>query len=114
MGDRPYVTKDSGKRVDFPSGMRRDVDEGKPRYDLIEPEYLKQWALLMARGAKLYGALNWQKADSVEERDRFRASAARHFHQWLAGDTDEAHGAAVAFNIAAAEFVTRKMVENNS
>jgi hypothetical protein len=30
-----YVTKDSGARVEFDSGMRRDTDEGKPRYDLI-------------------------------------------------------------------------------
>lgn len=30
-----FVTKDSGKRKDFASGMRRDVEDGKMRYDLI-------------------------------------------------------------------------------
>jgi len=28
-----YITKDSGKRVEFKSGFNRDVQEGKPRYD---------------------------------------------------------------------------------
>lgn len=41
-----YVTKDSGERAEFESGMQRDTDEGKPRYELIyQPtlqDYLRQ------------------------------------------------------------------------
>lgn len=50
-----YVTKDSGKRQDYESGMKRDVQEGKPRYDLIYEPMLTRWAELMARGAEKYG-----------------------------------------------------------
>lgn len=104
-----FITKDSGKRVDFDSGMRRDTDEGKPRYDLIEPVMLKRQAMLLARGAKKYGENNWKRANSIEELDRFKASAFRHFMQWLEGETDEDHAAAAQFNISAAEYVKRKI-----
>lgn len=103
-----YTTKDSGERVDFPSGMRRDVDTGKPRYDLIPRPMLRRWAELLARGADKYGEDNWQLADSPAELRRFRASAFRHFVQWLDGEGDEDHAAAVMFNIGAAEHVKGK------
>ena len=32
-GGTVYTTKDSGKRVEFDSGMKRDTQDGKPRYD---------------------------------------------------------------------------------
>ena len=104
-----YVTKDSGKRVEFESGMKRDTADGKPRYDLIDREFLKRWAELMARGAEKYGENNWRKANSPEELVRFQASASRHFFQWLNGDVDEDHAVAVAFNLAAAECVKVKL-----
>lgn len=100
-----YTTKDSGERVDFASGMRRDTDKGKPRYDLCYLPMLTRWAELMARGAEKYGARNWQNANSQEELDRFQASAFRHFVQWMNGEVDEDHAAAVFFNISAAEYV---------
>lgn len=104
-----YVTKDSGERVNFESGMRRDTDKGKPRYDLIPTFALKRWANLLARGAEKYGENNWQLANSLEERDRFKASAWRHFIQWANGEQDEDHAAAVYFNIAAYEMVQNKL-----
>lgn len=33
-----YETKDSGARATYDSGMQRDTEEGKPRYDLVIPE----------------------------------------------------------------------------
>lgn len=104
-----FVTLDSGERKEFPSGMHRDSDTDKPRYDLIEIDFLTRWAKLMARGAAKYSARNWELADSEEEWERFRASAFRHFIQWFSGDTDEDHAAAIAFNVAAAEFVKKKL-----
>lgn len=104
-----FITKDSGKREDFPSGMRRDIEAGKPRYDLVDPAMLKRWAALMARGAEKYGANNWRKANSQAELDRFRSSAMRHFMQWMAQDLDEDHAAAILFNVAAAEYVKQLM-----
>lgn len=104
-----FITKDSGKRVDFDSGMKRDTQEGKPRYDLIYAPELKQWAELMARGAEKYGENNWQKANSVEELNRFKASAWRHFMQFMEGEETECHSAAIYFNISACRFIMAKL-----
>lgn len=106
-----FTTLDSGERVDFPSGMRRDTDAGKPRYDLIPRPMLKRLAELYARGAEKYGDENWTLADSDAEVARFKASAFRHFMQWLEGDRDEDHGIAVVFNIFAAETIQAKIAD---
>lgn len=107
-----FQTKDSGRREGFPSGMQRDTQDDKPRYDLLDRPFLKRWAELMARGAKKYGENNWKKASTVEEETRFQASAVRHLFQWLDGDRSEDHAAAVAFNLAGAEMVREKLNKN--
>lgn len=104
-----FVTKDSGERVDFDSGMRRDTNEGKPRYDLMPLNEVRRLAELYSRGAVKYGEKNWQLADSEKEMNRFKESAFRHFYQWAAGDVDEDHMAAVVFNVFAYEYVKDKM-----
>ena len=106
-----FETKDSGKREEFPTGMVRDTQDDKPRYDLLDRAFLKRWAELMARGAKKYGENNWKKAATEAELDRFRASAIRHIFQWLDNDTTEDHAVAVAFNLAGAEMVREKLKE---
>ena len=106
---RPFETKDSGVREEYPTGMRRDTQAGKPRYDLIDLAFLKRWAELMSRGAEKYGERNWELAETPEELARFKASAFRHLIQWLQGDDEEDHATAVAFNLAAAEMVKRKL-----
>lgn len=111
---KKFTTKDSGKRKVFSTGMNRDTNESKLRYDLIIPlgvenHMLKRWAGLMARGAQKYTARNWEKAKTQEEYDRFRESAIRHFMQWFDGDTDEDHAAAVFFNISGAEMVAERI-----
>ncbi len=107
-----FETKDSGKREEFPTGMKRDTQDDKPRYDLIDRAFLRRWAELMARGAKKYGEENWRKAATPEEQTRFRSSAIRHLMQYLEGDRSEDHAAAVAFNLAGAEMVEEKLKEN--
>lgn len=110
-----YETKDSGARQDYASGMRRDTQEGKPDFSLLytdlpyEQQMLTRWAGLMTRGAEKYGRRNWQLANSQEELERFRASAARHFAQWITGETDEDHAAAVLFNVNCAEYVKYRL-----
>ncbi len=108
-----FVIKDSGKRIDYPSGMRRDIQDNKPNYALIPREFLLRWAWHMTKGAQKYGRDNWRRANSQEELDRFQDSAFRHFMQWLNGELDEDHAAAVAFNVAAAEYVKEKMKNAN-
>lgn len=115
-----YVTKDSGQRQDYASGMRRDLQEGKPRFDLIFPEgvafedqLLTRFAGLLERGAAKYGDNNWQLANSDEELKRFRASGLRHMIQWACGETDEDHATAVIFNLMAYENTKRKMEQED-
>jgi hypothetical protein len=101
-----FDVKDSGKRMEFDSGMVRDVDEGKVRYDLVlDGPMFVRWATHLTKGAVKYEARNWMKATGEAERDRFRQSAVRHFIQWFLGDTDEDHASAVFFNINGAEYV---------
>lgn len=101
-----YIIKDSGERQQFESGMQRDVTEGKLDPSLVKdgPMY-KRWVIHLTNGAKKYTARNWMKAKSVDEYQRFRQSAHRHFDQWFAGERDEDHAAAVLFNINGAEYV---------
>jgi hypothetical protein len=111
-----FITKDSGERAEFETGMVRDTSEGKARFDLIhligipyKEQILTKFAELMARGAQKYTARNWEKATTQEELDRFRESALRHIEQWANGETDEDHAVAVFFNIMAYEATIYKI-----
>lgn len=106
-----FQTLDSGERVDFPSGMRRDTDKGKPRFDLIPLPMLRRLADLYARGCEKYGDRNWELAESQAEVDRFKASAFRHFVSWLEGDITEDHAVATVFNVFAAETIAAKIAD---
>lgn len=105
-----FEVKDSGYRQEYASGMRRDIQDGKPDYSLLPEPMLTRWADHMTKGAIKYGRSNWQLANSEEELERFKASAFRHFVTWLySTDTSEDHAAAVMFNISAAEHVKAKL-----
>lgn len=104
-----FIVKDSGKRQEYKSGMVRDLQTGKPRYDLCYLPLLTDWAYLMAGGAEKYGENNWLHADSLEEFNRFKASAWRHFIQFMNGEMDEAHHAAVLFNLGAIMYLQKKL-----
>lgn len=113
---KEFITKDSGKRKNFESGMVRDTQENKIRWHKVaDGPMLKRWAELLTRGAVKYpdddttGTPNWTKANGPEELFRFRESAFRHFMQWYNGDDDEDHAAAVYFNLNGAEYVKEKI-----
>jgi hypothetical protein len=108
-----FITKDSGARQSFSTGMVRDLQIDKPRYDLIGWGWnlIRRWAELMGRGALKYGELNFEKAETEEELKRFKASALRHTIQWYMGETDEDHCAAAMFNFTGAEMVKVKLNE---
>lgn len=109
-----FIIKDSGERREFASGMVRDTDDNKPDIELIfNGPMTDRWAEHLTRGAKKYpdvqpGVPNWMLAEGDAERIRFRKSAVRHFRQWLRGDVDEDHAAAVFFNINGYEYVKAK------
>lgn len=108
-----FVTRDSGQRESFSTGMQRDVQTDKPRYDLIGSgwDLIKRWAELVGRGALKYGELNFEKAATEDELKRFKSSAMRHMIQWFQGELDEDHAAATCFNLAGAEMVKSKLKE---
>jgi hypothetical protein len=109
MDPKEFITKDSGHRVTFDSGMVRDTSAGKTLWHLVTAgPLLRRWASLLTRGAQKYSPNNWMKASGQAELDRFRESAFRHFMQWYNGETDEDHAAAVFFNINGAEYVKEK------
>ena len=104
-----FVIKDSGKRMEFDSGMVRDITENKIDYSLaIDGPMFKRLAVHLTKGAKKYSKRNWMKASGKEEYERFKESALRHFLQWYWEDTDEDHAAAVMFNVNGAEYIKEK------
>jgi hypothetical protein len=98
--------KDSGERLQFDSGMIRDITSDKIKWHFVaDGPMLKRWAVHMTKGATKYSDRNWMKANSEAEAERFRESAFRHFMQWYNGDYDEDHAAACFFNINGYEYV---------
>lgn len=93
MGD--FITKDSGKREEFPTGSKRDSRAGKGRFDLIPALPLWRLAKLYERGAIKYGDNNWEKG---QPSSRYFDSCMRHLVSYLSGMRDEDHLAAVAWN----------------
>ena len=105
-----FVVKDSGARQSFESGMVRDTTTDKVDYSLVfDGPMLDRWAVHLTKGAVKYSSRNWLKANGQEELDRFKASAARHFFQWMRGDVDEDHAAAVFFNLNGHAYVQERM-----
>lgn len=111
-----YLTKDSGKREEYDSGMVRDTNEGKARWDLLfardvpySAQFLTRVADLLYRGSVKYAARNWEQASTQEELDRMHESGLRHMMQYIAGETDEDHAAAVVANLLFAETTKWKM-----
>lgn len=88
--------KDSGKREEFTTGSRRDSRAGKGRFDLLPPHGLARLARHFEAGALKYGDNNWRKGQPAS---RFMDSAIRHAFKHLAGETDEDHLIAAAWNL---------------
>lgn len=110
-----FEVKDSGKREQYDSGMQRDTNDGKIRYDLVwDGPLIARLAKHLTLGAVKYQPRNWMKARGDAELNRFRESAVRHFTQWLNGDTDEDHFAATVFNMNGHEYVLERMKNESS
>jgi hypothetical protein len=111
-----FAVKDSGDRETYSTGMLREPQEGRPRFDLLYPldvpyekQLMTRFAAHMAKGAEKYPARNWEKAQTTGELERFRASLLRHVSQWMAGDRVEDHAAGIMFNLLAFETTAYKM-----
>lgn len=105
-----FEVKDSGVREEYPSGMVRDVANGTKNDPtlILDGPMLERWVEHLSKGAVKYSKRNWMLAAGEVEYERFRESAFRHFLQWMRGDRDEDHAAAVFFNVNGAEYVRAK------
>lgn len=108
MDEHKFITKDSGKRQEFESGMVRDSEE-KPLYNELYFPFLRRYGELMQRGAKKYGRGNWCKATGEAELQRFKDSAFRHLCQYFEGDKSEDHLVACFFNLQGIAMVEDKL-----
>jgi len=110
-----FVVRDSGKREEFVGGMVRDTGEGKLNYlRCLEGPMLDRWAAHLELGAEKYpdveeGVANWTLANDSAALVRFKMSALRHCIQWIHGDRDEDHAAAIFFNVNGGEYVRAKL-----
>jgi hypothetical protein len=110
-----FEIKDSGQRQEFKSGMVRDTAMGNINFlALLDGPMYERWASHLTKGKVKYpditpGVANWTLANGIEEYQRAKESAARHFFQYLRGDMDEDHAAATFFNVNLAEYVKEKL-----
>lgn len=119
-----FEIKDSGERQEFEGGMVRDTETGKIDFTNLllwfEPMGTR-YAEHLTKGRGKYRDVgegleqvpNWTLASGWEEYHRYRRSAVRHMKQWLAGEEDEDHAAAVLFNINGAEYVKARMLNED-
>ncbi len=110
-----FVTKDSGQREQYSTGMVRDTRSGKGRFDLIPAEALKRLAGVYERGSVKYGDNNWRKGAPYS---RFIDSALRHINSYLLNEQsqveqDEDHLSQAVFNLFALIYLEEKMPEMN-
>ncbi len=59
-------------------------DEGKPRFDLIDPEFELLLARVLTKGAETYGDNNWQDLEDAEH--RYLAACRRHINKFSRGE----------------------------
>lgn len=59
-------------------------DEGKLRYDLLDPEFEEQVVKALTYGAKEYGPNNWQNLE--DPINRYYAALRRHLAAWRKGE----------------------------
>ncbi len=84
----------SDSKIEFSTGAKRDTTEGKGSPSLISPVLIHRLGVLLQKGAEHYGADNWSKGMPYR---RTADSLIRHIFQWLAGDEEEDHLAAICF-----------------
>lgn len=75
------------------------------QFHILPDHQLKSSSTKSCARLTLQTPRNWELFNNQEALDRAKSSALRHMIQWINGETDEDHAAAVYFNIMAAEYV---------
>lgn len=95
-----------GDAVTQPSGVNRSDDSGKINYALIyDGPMIDRWAIHLTNAIPKRGKRNWMLGTTPEDMERFMESFIRHSRQYIRGDVDEDHAAAMFFNINGVEYV---------
>ena len=89
--------KDSGTRREFETGAKRDMQEGKGRYDLLPWQAIDRLAKHCEQGASKYGERNCEKGIPLSS---LLDSSIRHLSKYMMGWKDEDHLVAAFWNIA--------------
>ena len=90
------MIKDSGERTEFSTGDVRDMKDGKGRFDLLPWYGIMEVSKHCEEGAKKYGEHNVDRGIPLHS---LMDSASRHLAKFIAGETDEDHLRAAAWNI---------------
>lgn len=90
------MIKDSGERTEFSTGAVRDMKHGKGRMDLLPWYGIMEVSKHCEEGAEKYGEHNVDKGIPLHS---LCDSAARHLAKFIAGETDEDHLRAAAWNL---------------
>jgi hypothetical protein len=80
------------------NGGNRDSAEGKLDYTLVPIPSLNRLVRHYQNGLKKYGRGNWQLLNEPADIERYKQSMYRHLIQYLSGENNEDHLAAVAWN----------------
>ena len=90
------MIKDSGKRTEFSTGAVRDMKRGVGRMDLLPWYGIMEVSKHCEEGAEKYGEHNVDKGIPLHS---LCDSAARHLAKFIAGEMDEDHLRAAAWNL---------------
>ena len=90
------MIKDSGNRTEFSTGAHRDIQHGKGRMDLLPWYGIMEVSKHCEEGAEKYGEHNVDKGIPLHS---LCDSAARHLAKFIAGEMDEDHLRAAAWNL---------------
>ena len=90
------MIKDSGERTEFSTGAVRDMKRGVGRMDLLPWYGIIEVSKHCEEGADKYGEHNVDKGIPLHS---LCDSAARHLAKFIAGETDEDHLRAAAWNL---------------
>ena len=90
------MIKDSGERTEFSTGAVRDMKDGKGRFDLLPWYGIMEVSKHCEEGAKKYGEHNVDRGIPLHS---LIDSASRHLAKFIAGESDEDHLRAAAWNI---------------
>jgi hypothetical protein len=91
------VMDHGGEKIMSETGGLRETAVGKGRFDLLPMTALFRLAKHYEAGSVKYGPRNWEKGLPLS---RFIDSAFRHLAQFMEGNRDEDHLAAILWNIS--------------